>query len=88
VRMKDTSKDIILRPLREISMLGICTCALWKVSNFRHPRIQPDMLKEMFGGPDMVENIKIVPDRNVVPCKILLMSVEPWWSSIRLCYNG
>ena len=42
----------------------------------------------MFGGEDMVENVKIVPDRNVVPTKILLMSVEPWWPRIWFCYNG
>ena len=31
----------------------------------RHPRVQPHMLKDLFGGDAMVENVKIVPDRNV-----------------------
>jgi hypothetical protein len=88
MRMKDRLKGTTLRPQREISMLEICTCAFWKVFNFRHPRIQPHMLKDMFGGEDMVENVKIVPDRNVVPTKVLLMSVEPRWPCIWFCYNG
>ena len=33
----------------------------------RHPRVQPHMLKDLFGGDTMVENVKIVPDRNVLP---------------------
>ena len=31
----------------------------------RHPRVQPHMLKDLFGGEGKVENVKIVPDRNV-----------------------
>jgi hypothetical protein len=48
-------------------MLEICTCHYFKVSNVRHPRVQLQMLKEIFGGDEMVENVKIVPDRNVYP---------------------
>ena len=33
----------------------------------RHPRVQPQMLKDLFGGEATVESVKIVPDRNVFP---------------------
>ena len=35
-------------------------------ANFRHPRVQLEMLKNVFGGDACVENVKIVPDRNVM----------------------
>jgi hypothetical protein len=34
-------------------------------TNLRHPRVQLEMLKNFFGGDACVENVKIVPDRNV-----------------------
>lgn len=52
-------------------MLEICTPLFVKVSNFRHPRVQLQTLKDLFGGDEMVENVKIVPDRNVYSPQIL-----------------
>jgi hypothetical protein len=46
-------------------MLEICTSHYSKASKLRHPRVQLQMLKDIFGGDEMVENVKIVPDRNV-----------------------
>jgi hypothetical protein len=33
--------------------------------HIRHPRVQPQNLKDLFGGDEAVESVKIVPDRNV-----------------------
>jgi hypothetical protein len=56
--------------------------------------VLPHMLKELFGGETKVENVKIVPDRNVSrlhprDLKNLtpLVLVESWWFSVRLRYN-
>ena len=49
----------------EICMWEICSPQPECVINCRHPRVQPHMLRDLFGGDTMVENVKIVPDRNV-----------------------
>jgi len=36
-----------------------------KADLVRHPRVQPHVLKDLFGGEKEVEAVKIVPDRNV-----------------------
>jgi hypothetical protein len=50
---------------RGTCMSAICTGPLLICANFRHPRVQLEMLKNVFGGDAWVENVKIVPDRNV-----------------------
>jgi len=50
-------------------MLAICILPFLVCANFRHPRVQLEMLKNLFGGDAWVENVKIVPDRNV--CDLL-----------------
>ena len=47
-------------------MLETCIILVWKMyAESRHPRVQPHVLKDLFGGEKEVETVKIVPDRNV-----------------------
>jgi len=52
----------------------------------------PHMLKDLFGGDTMVENVKIVPDRNVSLSLIyyleLMEIVKSRWTRLRFRYDG
>lgn len=54
---------------KETYTLETCNSSSWALLLImsRHPRVQLHMLKDLFGGDAMVENVKIVPDRNVQP---------------------